>query len=93
MNTELILLLYKNNEITLEEDLCFIQTDLLIQELSNIKQNANDNNNIVYDRIIKSHKRDRATSLAYGLLVVNEMEDANRKDSQDSDYDFVFTYS
>jgi len=86
-------ILYKNNDITEEQYLSFIQTDLLIQELSNIKQDTNDNNNITYDKIIKTHKRDRATSLAYGLLIVNEMEEANRKDNTDSDFDFVFSYS
>jgi len=71
--------LYKTNEINVDQYEKFIQTDLLIQELSNIKQDTNDNNNITYDRIVKTHKRDRATSLAYGLLIVNEMEEANRK--------------
>ena len=71
--------LFKTREINIDQYECFVQTDLLIQELSNIKQETNDNNNITYDRIVKSHKRDRATSLAYGLLVVNEMEEVNRK--------------
>jgi hypothetical protein len=84
---------YKNKDIDIYQYENFIQTDLLIQELSNIKQDSNDNNNITYDRIVKTHKRDRATSLAYGLLIVNEMEENNRKNQTDSDYDFVFSYS
>jgi len=84
---------YKNDQITVEEYSMFVQTDLLIQELSNIKQILSGNNNIIYDRIVKTHKRDRATSLAYGLSVINEMEEYNRKNQTDDDYDFVFTYS
>jgi len=77
---------YKNNEITLDQYYNFIQTDLLIQELSNIKQDTTGHNNIVYERIVKTQKRDRATSLAYGLNVVNEMEEYNRK-NMDNEYD------
>jgi len=84
---------YKTEQMTVEEYSMFIQTDLLIQELSNIKQIMSANNNVLYDRIVKTHKRDRATSLAYGLSVINEMEEYNRKNQTDDDYDFVFTYS
>jgi len=70
---------YKTAQLTVEEFSMFVQTDLLIQELSNIKQIMSANNNVIYDRIVKTHKRDRATSLAYGLSVVNEMEEYNRK--------------
>jgi hypothetical protein len=84
---------YKSEEISLEEFANFIQTDLLIQELSNIKQSTSNAGNIVYDRIVKTKKRDRATSLAYGLSVVNEMEQYNRKnllDGYDPDDDMVY---
>lgn len=84
---------YKNDELTTEEFSMFVQHDLLMQELSNIKQTISPSGNILYDRIVKSTKRDRATSLAYGLSIVNEMEDYNRKNTNDSDYDFVFSYS
>jgi hypothetical protein len=70
---------YKNKEMTYEEYQNFIQTDFLIQELSNIKQNITENNNITYDRIVQKQKRDRATSLAYGLSIVLEKELINRK--------------
>lgn len=79
--------IYKNSEITAEQYHNYIQTDLLIQELSNIKQDMTNNNNIVYERIVKTQKRDRATSLAYGLQAVNEMEEYNRKNMYDEYYD------
>jgi hypothetical protein len=75
---------YKTEQISLEEFQMHIQTDILIQELSNIKQTMSNHGNIIYDRIVKTQKRDRATSLAYGLSVVNEMEEENRKNNIDS---------
>jgi hypothetical protein len=70
----------KNEEIKPEEFANYIQTDILIQELSNIKQDTSGKSgNIIYDRIIQSKKRDRVTSLAYGLSMVYEMEMENRK--------------
>jgi len=84
---------HKSDQISIEEFVMYIQTDLMIQELSNIKQIMSNSGNIIYDRIVKTVKRDRATSLAYGLSVVNEMEEENRKNVRDSDYDFVFSYS
>lgn len=78
-------ILYKNNEITLEEFQIFMQQDYLIQELSNIKQTTSQSGNIIYDRIVKTVKRDRATSLAYGLSYVNELETENKLLEDDSD--------
>lgn len=77
---------YKNNEISLEEYHCFIEHDLLISELSNIKQEYTKSGNIVYERIVKKQKRDRATSLAYGLSVVLEMEESNKTSMEESAY-------
>ncbi|MDF2884447.1 MAG: hypothetical protein K0R54_5014 [Clostridiaceae bacterium] len=68
----------KLGNITKEEFVNFIQADLTIQELSNIKQSTTPSGNTVYDRIVATQKRDRATSLAYGLSLVNEMETYNR---------------
>jgi len=71
---------YKMDEITAEEMANFVQTDILIQELSNIKQDVSGkSNNIIYDRIVQTKKRDRVTSLAYGMSLVCEMEMDNRK--------------
>jgi hypothetical protein len=78
---------YKSEEISTEEFSMFIQHDLLVQELSNIKQVMSENNNVLYDRIVKSTKRDRATSLAYGLSIVNDMEIDNRNKNKDGDTD------
>lgn len=66
---------YKNGEITPEEQLVHVEHDILIQELSNIKQEISDKSNtMVYSRIVKKKKRDRATSLMYGLSYVFELE-------------------
>jgi hypothetical protein len=72
-------MLYKNNEMTLDEYANFIEADLMVQELSNIKQDMTEQRNIVYERIVKTKKRDRATSLGYGLAFVYELEMTNRR--------------
>ena len=86
----------KNKTISQDEFRCFIQADLLISELSNIKQESSDKGNIVYSRIVKAQKRDRATSLAYGLSVVLEMEEERRRnlinDYSDVDIDSVIIF-
>lgn len=71
--------LYKTNEMSAEEYAQHIEHDTLQSELSNIKQAITESNNIVYERIIKAKKRDRATSLFYGLSVVCEWEIENRQ--------------
>lgn len=79
---------FKNKEISLDEFQSYVQTDLLITELSNIKQDVTKSGNIVYERIVEKQKRDRATSLAYGLSIVQEMEEENRlKNKKKSNFD------
>lgn len=66
---------YKSGEISPEEHLVHVEHDILVQELSNIKQELSDKSNVmVYSRIVKRKKRDRATSLMYGLSYVFELE-------------------
>lgn len=65
---------YKNGDMSAEEFYLHVEHDNLIEELSNIKQNISQQNKIIYDRIVKKNKRDRATSLMYGLSVVYEYE-------------------
>lgn len=71
--------MYKSCEITPEEYAQHIEHDILQSELSNIKQTTSDSNNIMYERIVKNKKRDRATSLFYGLSVICEWEIENRQ--------------
>lgn len=71
---------YKNGEISPEEFYVHVEHDNLIEELSNIKQSISQQNKIIYDRIIKKNKRDRATSLMYGLSVVYEYEREGKAD-------------
>lgn len=70
---------YKSGEITPEEYAQYIEHDTLQSELSNIKQEYSESGNLQYNRIVKNKKRDRATSLFYGLSVVSEWELENRK--------------
>ena len=71
-------ILYKSNKISFDEYEQHVEHDILQSELSNIKQDFTDKEKMTYTRIVKSNKRDRATSLMYGLAVVCEMEQDNK---------------
>lgn len=70
---------YKDNIFSAEEFAQYVETDILIQELSNIKQTFTDNGVVIFTRIVKTKKRDRATSLLYGLSYIAEEENKNRQ--------------
>lgn len=82
---------YKNEELTADEFYVHVEHDNLIEELSNIKQTIGQQGKIIYGRIIQRNKRDRVTSLMYGLSVVFEYEregkaDIYRKKVDDEEY-------
>jgi len=88
--------LYKNEEMSFDEYVCYLQADELTKELSNIKQVETGFNNIKYERIDKGTKRDRATSLAYGLSVIMEEEEYNIKNlnkAPQDDYALYFHFN
>ena len=70
---------WKEEKISDEEYALHREHDALMSELANIKQSLSEHNNTIYDRIIKTKKRDRATSLLYGLSVIYEYEIANKE--------------
>ena len=87
---------YKEGVITPDEYAQFLEHDILQSELSNIKQEFSESGNLQYTRIIKSKKRDRATSLFYGLSVVHEMEMENRQNlykPKQSDLELLMQYT
>ena len=87
---------YKAGEILPEEYAQYIEHDTLQSELSNIKQDYSDKGNLQYVRIVKSKKRDRATSLFYGLSVISEWELENRQNlykPKNSEYDLLSQYT
>ena len=71
--------LYKSGGISHEEFFQHMEHDILQSELSNIKQDFTAKNNMTYTRIVSGKKRDRATSLMYGLSFVCELETSNKK--------------
>lgn len=71
--------LYKSGKMSAEEYAQYIEHDTLQSELSNIKQEYTESGNLQYNRIIKIKKRDRATSLFYGLSVISEWELENKQ--------------
>lgn len=81
--------LYKNGKYTPEEQLMHIEHDNLVQELSNIKSAFSNSGQVIYERIVKSAKRDRATSLMYGLSVVYEYEKQGKADIGKTETDML----
>ncbi len=89
-------LLYKSGEISPEEYAQYIEHDTLQSELSNIKQEYSESGNLQYTRIVKTKKRDRATSLFYGLSVISEWELENRKNlysAKNTGFDLLSEYT
>lgn len=87
---------YKSGEITSEEYAQYIEHDTLQSELSNIKQEYSESGNLQYNRIVKTKKRDRATSLFYGLSVISEWELENRQNlysNKNAGYDLLKQYT
>lgn len=81
---------YKQGKVTNEEFLVHVNTDLLIQELSNIKQEISGHSNILYNRIAKATKRDRVTSLGYAMYYIKELEMDNKNNVNSSIDDYLF---
>ena len=71
--------LYKSNMMSFDEYYQHVEHDILQTELSNIKQDFTNNEKMTYTRIVSGKKRDRATSLMYGLSYVCELETDNKK--------------
>lgn len=66
---------YKADEIDEEQQALHIEHDILVQELSNICEVISpDSSRKVFRRIVATKKRDRATSLIYGLSYIAEIE-------------------
>jgi hypothetical protein len=87
---------YKSGDMTPEEYAQYIEHDTLQSELSNIKQEYSEQGNLQYNRIVKTKKRDRATSLFYGLSVISEWEMENRQNlykQKSNEYDLLSQYT
>jgi len=94
VNSAIIDAEFKSEDITGEEYSNFVNADILIQELGNIRQESTEHGNTVYGRISKSTKRDRVTSLGYCLLYVQELEEENKmRIGKRSDYEFEFFFN
>lgn len=86
---------YKDGKYTAEEQITHVEQDFLVQELSNITQRFSESGNIIYTRLVRTNKRDRATSLMYGLSVVCEYEKEGKSKKykkKESDLDYLSRY-
>jgi len=88
---------WKEGEMSDELYAIHLEADALCSELSNIKEAMTEHGNVIYDRIVKAKKRDRATSLMYALSVIYEyeMEAKERflQGNSNNDYDFDCFYN
>jgi hypothetical protein len=87
---------WKEGSLTDEEFALHIEHDALISELNNIKEAMTEHGSTVYERIVKRKKRDRATSLMYGLSVVFEFESESKEalyGNKTSDYEYKCLYN
>lgn len=62
----------KDRENFEENILPFIQTDLLIEEISNLKVKYGNNNNLSIEKVIKKIDKDRFSALAYMIFYIYE---------------------
>ena len=65
---------YKDDLITKEEHLVFIEQDFLERELLNIARIIKPNGGITYGKLSGNKKKDRVIALVYGLAYVEEIE-------------------
>lgn len=68
-----------------------IQTDLLMNELANLKLDISDNNTFTLIRLTRKIKKDRYSALAYGLYYIKEYEEVNAK-NENFDIEQYFFY-
>jgi len=78
-----------NSESDLDNLLPHIQTDLLVEEIANLKLKKLNSGKYTVEQVTKRIDKDRYSALAYGLYYIKQYENQ----VEDSDYDFVFTYS
>ena len=87
---------YKEGVTSADEQAIHIEHDYLIQELSNITEVLTENNVKIYKRIVPKKKRDRATSLMYGLSYIHELETESKarayKKDDDDDWSSYFGF-
>lgn len=76
---------YSNLEIP------YLLTNVLCEEILNIKYKQRGNET-TEERVSRRIQRDKYSALKYGLWIVY-LEEQKNKIQQDSDYDFVFSYS
>lgn len=84
---------YKDGIITSEEQAQHIEHDILQQELANICEVISENTGKkIFGRKVKRKKRDRATSLVYGLYYVMLLELDEKIKLENNDDDDLFAY-
>lgn len=81
---------YTDNEIE-DEVAPFVQTDLLINEVANLKLEITDNNTFKVIRLTRRIDKDRYSALAYGLYYIKKFEEQNQT-MKDFDINKYFFY-
>jgi len=82
----------KEDEERIELEIPYLLTNVLGEEILNLRYRQNGNNTKV-DQITKRIRKDKFSSLMYNLYWIYTEEQNNKIYNNNSDYDFVFTYS
>lgn len=81
-----------NDEQKMNYELSAIQTQLFIDEVSNLRLVENEKNKSqTVERVVKRIDKDRWSAICYALFYIYLF--LEKQEEENSDYDFVFTYS
>ena len=70
----------------------FIQTDLLFEEVSNLKIKHLSNGGLTVEKVVSKLNKDRFSAMAYLLWYVNEFENSVVRKMQDDDVNKIFHF-
>ena len=70
-----------DNENIEKQKIPFIQTDLLVDEITNLKVKYLNNGKLSVEKVVKRMNKDRFSALAYGLYYINAFEDFEQNES------------
>lgn len=68
----------------------YVLTTILKEELLNLTENKTDSKGFKLDRINKGIQKDKVSALMYGLYIIKQLEDTERKKKRSSVTDMMF---
>ena len=75
-------LFYRSDNNLESSVLPFVQTDLLVEEISNLKLKHLNSGNLAVEKVVSRIDKDRFSALAYLLFYINEFENFQKKENK-----------